>query len=93
MDDLRNYKAIISFSHIPVIRSIVGMEDVYEAAQDYLARVITDFDGFGVTDTYKPIEFYVARDTILVTFKITFATAYRSDLDCIADSHTDLGAV
>lgn len=93
MDDLRNYKATISFSHMPAIRSIIDMEDVYEDAQQWIEKMITDFDGFSVTDKYEVLEIYVKRDVMLVTIEAKFATAYGSDLDCIADSHTDLGEV
>lgn len=93
MNTLKNYRAIISFSYTPFIENCFNMNDVQEAAEEYMEKHISDFGGLGVSETYELIELYAKRKTALVTFAVMFCTREAHELDCITDSFTDLGEV
>ena len=93
MNELKNYRATISFSFTPFTECAFDMNDIQEAAMDYMAKHIADFGGLGISETYELLELYAKRRTALVTFVVMFATRDGHSLDCISDSFTDLGGV
>ena len=45
---METYKATIDFNYTPITTGVFNVEEITEAASDYLTLMINDFFGFGV---------------------------------------------
>jgi hypothetical protein len=88
---MTDYQATFSFLYEPETKHLFNIEEMKEAASDYLCDKIGDFFGFGFQDEVKIIEIYGKKEKALVTFKVTLGTHDTAAVETNADQYKIIG--
>lgn len=88
---MTDYQATFSFIYEPETKHHLNIEEMKEAASDYLCDKIGDFFGFGFQESLEIIEIYSKNERALVTFKVTFGTNDVDSVESNADEFKIIG--